>query len=317
MEIYAKGIRNTLGFAFHPQTHDLWFTDNGRDSWGDDQPPDELNRVPSAESPGLHFGFPFCYGKDLVDPEFNEDGHCDPFQPAVAELPAHAAALGMRFYTPPEDDDDDDEDDEGQAKENDVSFPAEFAGHIFIAEHGSWDRSPPAGYRVERLNMSSEGQFFDSEVFLDGFLPHRECEENSDCPGLSTCQKRQGRTPHFCSGWGRPVDLAFLPDGSLIVSDDRTGAVYRIVAGVEVPPPEDDDRYPPPSEGGGGGKSVVERVWFQAMLGVLGGLLLLSVTCWWFCCRRPRAATERKPIATSPLVTYDPYGGSSSANRSF
>ncbi|MGB5552682.1 MAG: sorbosone dehydrogenase family protein [Thermoanaerobaculia bacterium] len=179
-EVYAQGVRNTVGFDWHPETGELWFTDNGRDMLGDDLPPDELNRAPS---PGLHFGFPYCHGGDIPDPQFGERRECNETVPPAAKLGPHVAALGMRFYS-------------GE------SFPDEYRHQIFIAEHGSWNRSTPIGYRITLARL--EGNKVTSyEVFAEGWL--------------------QGD-----DAWGRPVDLHVAPDGSLLVSDDRAGAVYRI-----------------------------------------------------------------------------------------
>src|SRR5262249_4851481 len=126
MEIFARGVRNSVGFDWHPGTGELWFTDNGRDWMGDDQPPDELNHAPRM---GMNFGFPACHGAAIVDPEHNRGQPCDRFTPPAQALGAHVASLGMRFYT-------------GRA------FPEKYRGGIFIAEHGSWNRSAPVGYRV-------------------------------------------------------------------------------------------------------------------------------------------------------------------------
>ena len=179
-EVYAQGVRNTVGFDWHPETGELWFTDNGRDMLGDDLPPDELNRAPS---PGLHFGFPYCHGGDIPDPQFGERRECNETIPPAAKLGPHVAALGMRFYS-------------GE------SFPDEYRHQIFIAEHGSWNRSTPVGYRITLARL--EGNKVTSyEVFAEGWL--------------------QGD-----DAWGRPVDLHVAPDGSLLVSDDRAGAIYRI-----------------------------------------------------------------------------------------
>ena len=121
LELYASGIRNTVGFDWHPVTHELWFTDNGRDFLGDNAPPDELNRV---AGPGMHFGFPFCHGGDISDPEFGEGHPCSDYVPPAQKLGPHVAALGMRFYTG-------------------TMFPETYRNQIFIAEHGSWNRSTP------------------------------------------------------------------------------------------------------------------------------------------------------------------------------
>jgi glucose/arabinose dehydrogenase len=181
LETVARGIRNTVGFDWHPDTKELWFTDNGRDYLGDDLPPDELNRCPRS---GLHFGFPFVYGSNVPDPEFGKDARLSDYTPPARNLGPHVASLGMRFYT-------------GRM------FPEEYRGCIFIAEHGSWNRSQPIGARLTRVRLE-DGKPVSYEVFAEGF------------------QTADGRR------WGRPVDLEVLPDGSMLVSDDHAGAVYRI-----------------------------------------------------------------------------------------
>jgi glucose/arabinose dehydrogenase len=180
-EIYAHGIRNTVGFDWDPKTHELWFTDNGRDWMGDNAPPDELNHAPK---PGMNFGFPYCHGKDILDPEFGKGRSCSEFTPPAVELGPHHAALGMRFYTG-------------------TMFPKEYRGDIFIAEHGSWNSSRKVGYQVARVHFE-KGEPVSYEPFATGFL----------LPGEKV--------------WGRPVDVLVAPDGSLLVSDDFAGAVYRI-----------------------------------------------------------------------------------------
>ncbi len=180
LEIYARGIRNSVGFDWHPETGDLWFTDNGRDWLGEDIPPDELNRAPEA---GMHFGFPYCHGSSIPDPEFGSGQSCENFTPPEQELGPHVAALGMRFYTGDQ-------------------FPEEYNNRIFIAEHGSWNRVEPIGYRVTMVELEN-GTPVSYEVFAEGWL--------------------QGR-----DAWGRPVDVQVANDGSLLVSDDRADAVYRI-----------------------------------------------------------------------------------------
>ena len=146
-QIFARGIRNSVGFDWHPQTQELWFTDNGRDLLGHDAPPDELNRAPR---PGLHFGYPFCHGGDLPDPEFGARRSCREFEPPAAKLGAHVAALGMRFYTG-------------------AQFPEEYRGAIFIAEHGSWNRRPMSGYRVSVVKLR-DGTPATYETFAHGWL---------------------------------------------------------------------------------------------------------------------------------------------------
>jgi hypothetical protein len=181
-EVVARGIRNSVGFAWHPVTHELWFTDNGRDLMGDDVPDDKLNRAPRA---GMDFGFPYCHGGDTPDPEFGKDHPCSAFTPPVAKLGAHVAALGMRFY-------------------NGSMFPPAYRNNIFIAEHGSWNRSKKIGYRVVRVITDPDGGNARQEVFAEGWLQ----------PGENV--------------WGRPADVLPLPDGSLLISDDYAGAIYRV-----------------------------------------------------------------------------------------
>jgi len=180
LEVFASGIRNTVGFDWHPATQELWFTDNGRDLLGDDLPPDELNRAPAA---GMNFGYPYCHGGTIADPTYGTQHKCSEFTPPVQALGPHVASLGMRFYT-------------GKM------FAAQYQGQIFIAEHGSWNRSVPIGYRVTlvRLDGNKSAGY---EVFAEGWL--------------------QGS-----SAWGRPVDVQVMPDGALLVSDDMAGVVYRI-----------------------------------------------------------------------------------------
>jgi glucose/arabinose dehydrogenase len=126
MEIYAEGVRNTVGFAWHPETKELWFTDNGRDRMGDNKPPDELNHAPEK---GMHFGYPYCHGDDISDPKFGKNKDCENYTKPAQELGPHVAALGMIFYT-------------GNM------FPDKYQNSILIAEHGSWNRSSKIGYRV-------------------------------------------------------------------------------------------------------------------------------------------------------------------------
>jgi len=180
LQIFANGVRNTVGFDWHPLTNELWFTDNGRDWLGDDQPPDELNR---AERAGLHFGFPYWHGRNIPDPEFSRKRSRDDCVPPAMELGPHVASLGMRFYTG-------------------TMFPGNYANQIFIAEHGSWNRSDRTGYRVTLVRLK-DNRPVSYEVFADGWL-------------------RDGKVS------GRPVDLQVLPDGSMLVSDDKAGVIYRI-----------------------------------------------------------------------------------------
>ncbi len=179
-EVFARGVRNSVGFDWHPQTKEFWFTDNGRDNLGDDLPADELNHAPRA---GMHFGFPYCHQGDTPDPEFGRLRKCSEFTPPTQKLGPHVAALGMRFY-------------------RGSQFPPAYRNQAFIAEHGSWNRSGKIGYRVSVVTLEG-GRAVAYRPFAEGWL--------------------QGE-----SAWGRPVDLQELPDGSLLVSDDHAGAVYRI-----------------------------------------------------------------------------------------
>jgi glucose/arabinose dehydrogenase len=180
LEVFARGIRNTVGFDWDPGTRELWFTDNGRDMLGDDRPPDELNYAPQK---GMHYGFPYCHGSNIADPEFGRKRNCSEFTPPAIELGPHVASLGMRFYTG-------------------TMFPPEYRNQIFIAEHGSWNRTRPIGYRVTLVRLQGN-RAVKYEVFAEGWL--------------------EGERP-----WGRPVDVQVMPDGALLVSDDYAGAIYRI-----------------------------------------------------------------------------------------
>ena len=180
LKIFAQGIRNTVGFDWHPRSKELWFTNNGRDWMGDDLPPDTLHRAPQG---GLHFGFPYCHAGEIPDPKFGKKRECAEFARPAMNLGAHVAPLGMKFYT-------------GKM------FPEAYQNQIFIAEHGSWNRSKPVGYRITRVRLK-ESRPVQYEVFAEGWL--------------------QGE-----KAWGRPVDVLIMPDGALLVSDDRAGVIYRI-----------------------------------------------------------------------------------------
>jgi glucose/arabinose dehydrogenase len=192
LEVFAEGVRNTVGFNWNPTSHELWFTDNGRDALGDDVPNDELN---VAAKPGLHFGFPFCHQGDVADPQFGSQRACSTTEPPVLKLGAHVAALGFTFYTG-------------------AMFPPDYKNAVIIAEHGSWNRSTPSGYRV--MVARTDGRRVTSyDTFLDGFLP----EPRSSVPG----------------GWGagaaalgRPADVLQLPDGSILISDDKGNRILRV-----------------------------------------------------------------------------------------
>jgi hypothetical protein len=186
LETVARGVRNSVGFDWNPRDKTLWFTDNGRDMLGDDLPSDELNRVAQA---GQHFGYPYCHQGDTPDPEFGAKRRCDEFVAPVAKLGAHVAALGMRFY-------------------NGAQFPAEYRNNIFVAEHGSWNRSRRSGYQVVRVVADAAGKAQRQEPFVQGWLIR-------DAGGNETVL-------------GRPADVLVMPDGSLLISDDYGGAIYRV-----------------------------------------------------------------------------------------
>ena len=181
-EIVAHGVRNTVGFTWHPETGELWFTDNGRDMMGDDVPPCELNRVSEA---GQHFGYPFCHGGTIPDPEYGDQRPCSDFVPPVQNLGAHVAPLGVKFYT-------------GEM------FPEPYRGQVFIAEHGSWNRSSKVGYRITMVTLEGN-EAVRYEPFIDGWLDEASQE-----------------------AFGRPVDLLLLSDGSMLISDDVGDAIYRV-----------------------------------------------------------------------------------------
>jgi glucose/arabinose dehydrogenase len=180
-EVFARGVRNSVGFDWDPKTHDLWFTDNGRDWLGDNLPPDELNVAPQA---GLNFGYPYRFGKNIPDPQYGNRADASTiFTPSALDLGPHVASLGMKFYTG-------------------SMFPESYRRRVFIAEHGSWNRTVPDGYRITTALVEGTSAS-DYKVFAEGWL--------------------RGIT-----AWGRPVDVLVMPDGALLVSDDKAGAVYRI-----------------------------------------------------------------------------------------
>ncbi len=180
-EVFARGVRNSVGFAWHPDTGELWFTDNGRDNLGDDVPPCELNHAPAAD---MHFGFPYCHGGDIADPSYGNRYPCSDFRAPAQPLGPHVAPLGLTFY-------------DGD------QFPESYRNQIFIAEHGSWNRSEKIGYRVTLVRLDDAGKAIAYEVFAEGWL--------------------QGQ-----SAWGRPTDVLVMPDGALLVADDHAGVIYRI-----------------------------------------------------------------------------------------
>lgn len=179
-ELFARGVRNTVGFTWHPQTKEMWFTDNGRDELGDNLPSDELNIAPR---PGMHFGFPYCHAGALLDPQFGKGKNCDSYSAPVAALGPHVASLGLTFYTG-------------------TQFPEQYRNQLLVAEHGSWNRANKIGYQVRLLTLHGNRVLSDT-AFIDGFLQNEEVS-------------------------GRPVDVAVMPDGSILVSDDHAHKVYRV-----------------------------------------------------------------------------------------
>jgi len=182
-QVLARGLRNAVGLAIHPRSGELWATNNGRDWLGDDQPPETLYVVTG----GMDAGWPRCHAGRIVDPEFGAEGACQGVAAPVVEMEAHAAPLGLAFY-------------DGD------QFPAEYRGSLFVALHGSWNRSEPVGYKVVRIPLDEDG-------------------------------RPAGRVLDFATGWllddgdtvpGRPAGVVVAPDGSLLVSDDKAGLVYRI-----------------------------------------------------------------------------------------
>jgi glucose/arabinose dehydrogenase len=183
-EVVAVGVRNTVGFDWNPANKQLYFSDNGRDWLSEDVPQDELNRVTKV---GENFGAPYCYQGNLPDPEFGWGHSCSEFTPPVLLTGPHSAGLGLRFYT-------------GNM------FPKKYNNAIFLARHGSWNKSKKFGGDILVVYLNKDGTVKSSEPFLTGFL-----EDNKYI--------------------GRPVDVEFMKDGSMLVSDDWNGAIYRITYG--------------------------------------------------------------------------------------
>ncbi len=180
-EILARGIRNTVGFDWSPTSKQLFFTENGRDYLGDDLPPDELNLWTEK---GQHFGYPYCHAGTIADPEFGQTQSCTKFVAPAWKFKAHIAPLGARFYTG-------------------AQFPEQYSNQLFIAQHGSWNRTEPQGYQVVSLSFK-EGKPVSETPFIQGWLT------------------QQGEV------LGRPTDILQLPDGSLLISDDTLGAIYKV-----------------------------------------------------------------------------------------
>src|SRR3954452_6446496 len=185
-EVIARGVRNTVGFDWNPETKQLYFTDNGRDWMSEDVPEDELNRITKV---GEHFGAPYCLQGNIVDPEFGWGKSCSEFTPPVGLMGPHSASLGMRFYTG-------------------SMFPKAYKNVIFVARHGSWNRSKKVGGDVVVVKLNKDGTMKSMEPLITGFL-----EDNKYI--------------------GRPVDVMQMKDGSLLVSDDWNGAVYRVSYGKQ------------------------------------------------------------------------------------
>ena len=186
MEVIARGVRNTVGFAWHPVTKELWFTDHGRDWMGDDGPEDELNVLAKA---GNNYGFPYCHANGVPDKDIKKANPCDGVTLPVTNMGPHAAAMGVLFYTG-------------------SMFPAEYRNAMFVARKGSWNRTKKFGFDVVTVRPAADNKGAKVEPFMTGFLD-----------------------PATDSFSGRPAYLLQLPDGSLLVSDEQLGAIYRITYG--------------------------------------------------------------------------------------
>lgn len=182
VRLFARGLRNSVFFTWHPRTGKMWATEMGRDLLGDDSPPDEINIVEE----GKDYGWPNCFGKNVVDPFGNDANRCRNTTPSHIDLPAHSAPLGLTFIP-----------------EN-SAWPKEYWGDLLVAYHGSWNRSVPTGYKVVRVKLDEQGNSEGIEDFITGWLT-----ENGEATG-------------------RPVDLLFAPDGTLFISDDKAGVIYRV-----------------------------------------------------------------------------------------
>ena len=181
IEIVAEGIRNSVGFDWQPDSNELWFTDNGRDMMGDDVPPGEINRIDREKQ---HFGFPYIHAGDILDPQFGDGKSADAYVAPALKLGAHVAPLGAYFYR-------------GKL------FPNSYQGQLFVAEHGSWNRSRKSGYRVMLASIGLDNKVTDYQPVINGWLLGQ-------------------------AHWGRPVDFEMLDDGSLLISDDYAGVIYRL-----------------------------------------------------------------------------------------
>jgi glucose/arabinose dehydrogenase len=181
-EVVARGIRHSVGFDWHPQTRQLYFTENARDWWSEDVPEDKLNRI--TQSGKDDFGIPYCHQGNLLDGEFGWGRSCEEFTKPLALLGPHSAVLGMHFY-------------------NGTMFPVDYRGNILVARHGSWNRTNKAGGDILHVRLNRDGTVRGTESFITGFI-----ENNTYL--------------------GRPADMLVMKDGSLLISDDHNGAVYRV-----------------------------------------------------------------------------------------
>lgn len=180
--IYAAGVRNTVGMAWHPTTNELYFSDNGRDRLGDDVPAEEINVVRSA---GAHYGYPHIHAGSIADPKFGNNHKASDYVAPLLKIQAHSAALGVDFYT----------------ATGTNAFPERYKNALFIAEHGSWNRSEKVGYRVSVMFETDKGPQY--APFITGWLKGQ-------------------------ANWGRPNDVLMTPAGDLLISDDQTGSIYRV-----------------------------------------------------------------------------------------
>jgi glucose/arabinose dehydrogenase len=196
-EVFANGVRNTVGFDWHPQTKALFFSDNGRDNLGDDMPSDELN---IATKPGMHFGFPFCHQGDTPDPEFGANHQCASYTAPALKVGSHVAPLGLRFYT-------------GRM------FPAKYRNAVIQAQHGSWNRSEPQGYRVMAV-FNDGSKVTGYEPLVDGFLSGIRGNRGTAPLGRTTGD-----------AFARPADVLVMPDGSVLIADDQGGRIFRLSYG--------------------------------------------------------------------------------------
>lgn len=321
LAVVARGVRNAVGITYHPITQEIWFTENGRDQWGSSgssstpdtsaEPPDELNRLGASMATNLSrrpnvvpdFGFPACYGRDLPDvaldtrgQPFNPTGECDPEQyvGAVAELPSHAAALGLRFY-------------DGSL------FPPRWQNRAFIAERGSWNRWPPSGFALSTIDIGSDpavataatgaaAKADDSyEEFLTGFRAppglERRCTSNADCPGNSTCQS--GAPPDgstlLCGGRGQPVDVEVMQDGSILVTDEMNSLIYRITyVGSELKVRETSSEGDTIPKGNAGEKDMIALLSFMGVAILFLGMAVACLAVRLCCTRRTTIGVDGK-----------------------